>query len=96
MENQPLKLNVLAEIADAEWEKTPESVKRLVGQLLERIAALEEQVQRSSQNSSQPPSQDAPQGFKPKPKEQGKKRRGGQPGHEGHQQELYAQKSARR
>jgi len=32
MEKQLLKLNVLAEIADADWEKTPESVKRLVVQ----------------------------------------------------------------
>ncbi len=95
MENQPP--NFLAEISDADWEKTPESVKRLVGQLLERIAALEErqeqleeQLKRNSQNSSQPPSQDVLPGFKPKPKEQGKKRRGGQPGHEGHSQRLYA------
>lgn len=95
MENQPL--NFLTEISDADWEKTPESVKRLVRQLLERIAALEErqqhleeQVKRNSQNSSQPPSQDVPQGFKPKLKAQGKKRRGGQPGHEGHPQKLYA------
>lgn len=95
MENQPP--NFIAEISDADWEKTPESVKRLVGQLLERIAALEErqqqleeQLKRNSQNSSQPPSQDVSQGFKPKPKEQGKKRRGAQPGHEGHPQKLYA------
>jgi len=95
MEKQPF--NFLTEIAAADWEKTPESVKRLVGQLLDRIAALEEgqehlaeQLQRNSQNSSQPPSQDVSQGFKPKPKEQGKKRRGGQPGHEGHVQQLYA------
>lgn len=95
MENQPP--NFLAEISAADWEKTPENVKRLVGQLLERIAALEErqehleeQLKRNSQNSSQPPSQDVPQGFKPKLKAQGKKRRGGQPGHEGHPQKLYA------
>ena len=95
MEKQPS--NFLAEISDTDWEKTPESVKRLVGQLLERLAALEErqehleeQLKRNSQNSSQPPSQDVLPGFKPKPKEQGKKRRGGQPGHEGHLQRLYA------
>lgn len=94
MENQPT--NFLAEISDADRERTPESVKRLVGQLLERIAALEErqqhleeQLQRNSKNSSQPPSQDAPQGFKPKPQKQDKKRRGGQPGHEGQSQQLY-------
>lgn len=94
MENQPP--NFLAEISDADWERTPESVKRLVGQLLERIAALEErqqhleeQLKRNSKNSSQPPSQDGDLEFKPKPKPS-KKKRGGQPGHEGHQQKLYA------
>jgi len=94
MEKQPPKC--LAELAAADWENTPESVKRLVGQLLERIVALEErqqsleeQLQRNSKNSSQPPSQDEPQGFKPKPQEQSKKRRGAQAGHQGHQQKLY-------
>lgn len=59
MENQPT--NFLDEISDADWEKTPASVKRLVGQLLERIAALEErqqyleeQLKRNSKNSSCP------------------------------------------
>lgn len=87
----------LAEISEAEWEKTPVSVKRVVGQLLERIAALEErqahleeQIKRNSKNSSQPPSQDSQPGFKPKPKEPGKRSRGAQAGHEGHQQKLYA------
>lgn len=95
MEKQPPKC--LTELSDAEWENTPESVKRLVGQLLERIAALEErqqhleeQLRQNSKNSSQPPSQDEPQGFKPKSEEQRKKRRGGQVGHQGHQQKLYA------
>lgn len=95
MEKQPPKC--LAEISDADWETTPKSVKQLVGQLLERIVALEEQqqhleeqLQRNSKNSSQPPSQDEPQGFKPKFKEEGKKSRGGQAGHKGHQRKLYA------
>ncbi len=94
MENQPP--NFLTEISDADWERTPESVKRVIGQLLERIAVLEErqqhleeQLKRNSKNSSQPPSQDGDLEFKPKPKPS-KKKRGGQPGHEGHQQKLYA------
>jgi transposase len=93
MENQVP--NFLAEISDADWEKTPESVRKLVGQLVERIRALEErqqqleeQLQQNSKNSSQPPSQDVAQGFKPKA--QGQKRRGGQAGHAGHSQKLYA------
>ena len=93
MENQAP--NFLAEISDADWEKTPERVKKWVRQLVERIGALEErqqhleeQIKQNSKNSSQPPSQDVTQGFKPKA--QGQKRRGGQPGHEGHPQKLYA------
>lgn len=95
MENQPP--NILAEISDADWQSTPESVKQLVGKLMERIVALEqrqahleEQLKRNSKNSSQPPSQDAPQGFKPKPKATAQRKRGGQPGHEGHSAKLYS------
>jgi len=87
---------VPTEIAEADWEKTPESVKKLVTVLVERIARIEsgqqhlqEQVKRNSRNSSQPPSQDMPRGFKAKPKQKSGKPRGGQVGNEGHQQELY-------
>lgn len=95
MENQLPKFH--ADISDADWESTPESVKRLVEQLLKRVTVLEErqqhleeQLQRNSQNSSQPPSQDSSLGFKPKPQEPSKQRRGAQSGHAGHQQNLYA------
>jgi hypothetical protein len=94
MENQPS--NILAEISDADWQSTPERVKRLVGKLMERIVALEQRqehleelLKRNSKNTSQPPSQDAPQGFKPKPKATEQKKRGGQAGHEGHSAKLY-------
>lgn len=82
--------NFLTEIPEIDWEKTPESVKKLIARLGERIAALEEQAKRNSKNSSQPASQDSPQGFKPTPKEKSKKSRGGQSGHEGHSPKLYA------
>jgi len=72
-------------------------VKRLVGSLVERIGSaeatqqgLQEQVKRNSQNSSQPPSQDAPKGFKANPKKKSGKAGGGQAGHEGHSQALYS------
>jgi transposase len=80
----------LSEITEKDWEKTPASVKKLISRLEERIAALEEQVKRNSKNSSQPASQDRPQGFKPTPKEKSKKAHGGQAGHDGHHQNLYA------
>ncbi len=50
---------------------------------------LREQLARNSQNSSQPPSQDPPRKFTPKTKPKSKKRRGGQPGHVGHERKLY-------
>lgn len=74
-----------------------------VGQLVERIEQLErqyeevksenqllkEQLQLDSKNSSKPPSQDRGKGFKSKEKPPGKKQRGGQLGHEGHERRLY-------
>jgi transposase len=53
-----------------------------------RIAKLEEQVRRSSRNSSKPPSSDGP-AAPPRPKKPPTGRKpGGQPGHEGHGREL--------
>lgn len=99
-----------AEISQLDWEKTPENVKRLLMNLIERneqlgkqVEALEqqyealkaenqllkEQLQLNSTNSSKPPSQDQSKGFKTKEKPPGKKQRGGQPGHGGHERRLY-------
>lgn len=59
--------------------------------LTERVEKLESQINKNSKNSSKPPSSDPPY-KKPKKsssKQTGKKRkRGGQKGHPGHQQEL--------
>jgi len=93
----------LTEIPQEDWANTPESVKRLVDSLVERIRSaegtqqgLQEQVKRNSQNSSQPPSQDAPKGFKANPKKKSGKARGGQAGHEGHSQSLYPPEQCQR
>jgi transposase len=98
--------NTIDEISAQDWETTPESVKRLIPNLMEqmgrRVAALEEQcaalkaenqmlkeqLKRNSKNSSKPPSQDIAKGFKAKV--EGKKKRGGQAGHEGHQRPMYS------
>jgi transposase len=109
-EKQP---NSIADISPEDWAATPESVKRLVtnlvgqikqfAELVNRVETLErqqeelkaenqllkEQVKQNSKNSSKPPSQDLGKGIKPKPKETGKRRPGGQPGHEGHERRLY-------
>lgn len=74
-----------------------------IGELVNRVETLEreqealkaenqllkEQVKQNSKNSSKPPSQDMGKGFKPKPKEAGKRKPGAQPGHEGHERRLY-------
>ena len=79
-----------------EWSQTPERVQLFVLSLLHRVESLEttvtelqEQVNRNSQNSSQPPSSDGPEQAPPKesaPKE-GRKR-GGQAGHKKHERPL--------
>lgn len=93
------------EIAQADWEATPERVKSLVSHLVatiaqmseqithlsERVEQLEEQCSKNSKNSSKPPSSD---GFdKPPPtpdKRDTKRSRGGQKGHQGHSRQLYS------
>ena len=99
-ENLP---NCINEISQTDWEKTPESVKRLVENLIGRMESIEqqyealraenqllkEQVKQNSKNSSKPPSQDLGKGFKAKQNQEGKKKPGAQPGHEGHERELY-------
>lgn len=93
----------LQNIPPQDWEKTPASVKRLVEEMVQGVKKLEKQVSelqtlqqqllekvnRTSKNSSSPPSQDPP-GFEKKLKKQkSRKKRGGQPGHDGHSRDLY-------
>lgn len=67
----------------------------LIRQLFEVIRALRTegaelraQLNRNSQNSSQPPSQDGPSVKLPSKKKRSGRRPGGQPGHRGHRREL--------
>jgi len=96
-------LAYLQQIPPEDWEKTPASVKKLVEEMVQGVEKLEKQVSelqavqqqvlekvnRTSKNSSSPPSLD-PLGFRNKPgKQKSSKKRGGQPGHEGHNRDLY-------
>ena len=80
----------LQQIPPEDWEKTPDSVKKLVlemavgmekleqqqAELLAVQQQLSEKVNRTSKNSSSPPSQDPP-GFSKKPgKQKSSKKRG--------------------
>ena len=97
------------EIPPEDWALTPPSVQRVLLLVLERVAALEEelsrlrienerlreQVQRSSRNSSQPPSSDTPDQPPRRERKSSGKQRGAQPGHEGHQRKLYPPEECR-
>jgi transposase len=93
---------LMAAISPEEWAQVPESVLKLIEELVRRMDKIEqemaalrtenellkEQLARTSANSSQPPSKN-PQGFKPNRKEPTGKKRGGQIGHTGHERKLY-------
>jgi hypothetical protein len=79
-----------------EWARTPPAVQEFVlsltvhVQALEaEVAALREQLNRNSRNSSQPPSSDGPE-VPPKPRQRAKskRKRGAQPGHKGTTRKL--------
>lgn len=95
--------NYLDQILPEDWERTPASVRKLVEEMAQRIELLEKQlaevlavqqqllekINRTSKNSSSPPSLDPP-GLGKKPgKNKSSKKRGGQPGHEGKSRDLY-------
>ncbi len=66
-------------------------MRALLEQLINRVAQLEEQMGRSSRNSSKSPSSDG-SGFKPPAKEKSKgsgRKRGGQDGHPGASRNLF-------
>jgi transposase len=79
-----------------EWVQTPPAVQEFVLSLLVRVEALEaevaalrEQLNRNSDNSSQPPSSDGPKKVsKPGRRPKSERQRGGQPGHTGATRKL--------
>ena len=93
---------LIESISREEWAQVPDSVCKLIEELVRRIDNIEqnmaalrgenellkEQVARTSANSSQPPSKNRLD-FKPNRKEISGKKRGGQIGHIGHERKLY-------
>ena len=77
------------EIPETDWEQTPTSVKGRMEEMKQWIQELEEKLNRTSKNSSSPPSAD-PLNTEKKPiKKKSGKKRGGQPGHKGFTKFLY-------
>jgi hypothetical protein len=109
MESEPLTLSN-TDIPPEDWALTPPVVQQILQQIADRLLALEEEVrhlrienerlreqtQKSSRNSSQPPSSDAPSAPPRKKRLSSGKKRGAQPGHEGHQRKLYPVEECRR
>lgn len=93
----------IEQIPRVDWEKTPASVQELVegmGQQIESLKKqlaevlivqqqLEERANRTSKNSSSPPSADPPGFGNKQEKNKSTKKQGGQPGHSGHSRDLY-------
>ena len=82
-------------ITPEEWQQTPASVRSWIGELLAEVKQLRETVEqlqaivnRNSQNSSQPPSQDRPDLIPTRELSGPPRQRGGQPGHRGHHRAL--------
>lgn len=80
-----------------EWGNTPASVQKAFQLLLNRVtdleqkvANLEEQINRNSGNSSQPPSRDNPDKAIFKKSEKSSRKRGGQQGHPGAKRALVS------
>jgi transposase len=72
-------------------ERDPEAIVDLVLSLMARVKELEQQIGRSSRNSSLPPSRDSSEARKERPKKKGAGRRqGGQPGHRGQHRPMVA------
>lgn len=96
-------LKPIERLSEADWAKTPVSVREVVEELAKRVEQLEQQLEQlqgeqqllqekgkqNSRNSSIPPSQEQGKGFKAKRTPKSNKKRGGQPGHEGHERPLY-------
>lgn len=87
--------SIPASISNKDWEETPASVRELVLSLIERVEKLEEKIRdleeeknRNSKNSSNPPSSDGPAVLPNPKKKKGKRKKGGQPGHAGRTRKL--------
>lgn len=71
----------LLDVNEEDWEATPPPVQRGVQRLWDELQRLREQVGKTSQNSSKPPSSDPPSAPKRERQSPTTRLAGGQPGH---------------
>jgi len=72
------------DISEDDWAATPETVRVVVADLLDRVGRLEERVNKTSRTSSKPPSSDPPSAPPRPPRRPSGRASGAQPGHAGH------------
>jgi transposase len=96
--NEALTSPPSSDITPEDWQQTPERVRAWIQGMWEEVQhlkatveKLQEAVNRNSQNSSQPPSQDRPEQKVTKEKAGPPRKRGGQRGHQGHHRVLVEQ-----
>ena len=98
------EVNSSPKYSKEEWDKLPESVKAYIQHLEGMVSGLfklyekiktqlekaEAKLNRTSRNSSKPPSSDSPydRGSEKETKKKNKGKAGGKPGHKGHKQKL--------
>ena len=75
-------------VAVAQLPQTVAECHAVIGQLLERVKLLEERVKLDSNNSSKPPSSNGPGKLNRAQRRASGRRRGAQPGHEGHSRAM--------
>src|SRR5918998_1819488 len=90
----PVVMETLTALSADIWGQTPpeaqayiQALEARVAGLEDTIAALQEQLNQTSRNSSRPPSSDPPSSPRPK-RPRSQRRRGGQPGHPGQTRTL--------
>lgn len=81
------QLEAAGEVLSPALRAVIEALEAAVSALQERVRELEARLAQNSTNSSQPPSSDGP-GVVREPKKPTGKKRGGQPGHQGHHRKL--------
>ena len=89
--HQSIPLPPQLSIPEADWQRTPTTVRDEFLSLLKRVDTLESRLKRDSSNSSRPPSTDSAAKKRQRRVKPAERRKpGARPGHPGHQQALLA------
>lgn len=83
-------------ISVEDWTATPAAVRGVVLALLREVAELQERVNKTSRNSSKPPSSDPPHAVPRSKRSPSGRKRGGQKGRKGHRRRLKAPEEVNR